>query len=193
MNQFWTRTWKWLWPNIGHYHAIWMEWLRKTKKFQCFEPRLKPGSLWIEDRGITTCSVSYFWLCFHLTSAASEITSSQAYSQEMQKVSIHFVMPGHTKGFGSHWMDFMSLYCWVLLKSVYKIQFWLKSDNNGHFTWRSKYVFWKYLAPLHWWQCTGIVMGDAMAISLINFTYEISEHASNVTFLHLVYIQCITK
>ena len=47
-------------------------------------------------------------------------------------------------------MDFHEIwYFSIFRKSVEKIQVLLKSDkNNGHYTWRTTYIFLSYLAQL---------------------------------------------
>ena len=62
--------------------------------------------------------------------------------------SLHHVCPSvRMYEHESHWMDFHAILYWkLLLKSVKKIQIWLKSDNNTkHFILSPKYI-------LHCWE-----------------------------------------
>jgi len=85
---------------------------------------------------------------------------------KLWKSTIRYVMSAspfdRMERLGSNWTDFHDiLYSGIFLKSIWKVQFWLKSEkNNGYFTWVT--------STLHDYLCTFLIISGWIILIMRN-------------------------
>jgi hypothetical protein len=125
--------------NITPFFVIWKEFCRNLNV-------LSTTLHW--QTGIGTRNTSFYWTkiyCLLKWNLGTETIATflGAFAKLRKETITSTLLAVLMEQLGSHWTDFHEiLYLSILRKSTEKIQVSLKCDkNNGHFTWRSMYIY----------------------------------------------------